>query len=242
MKLRGRLFRLCAAAVGLGLLWFAGDIVIAYLRTPSLVSGPLKSAALTARDLSPWQLKALLAVEDPKFYEHDGIDLRTPGAGLTTITQGVAKKLYFKPFKPGIRKLRLMALAKWALSPRVSKDDQLTLFLNLLYYGRSQEGREVIGLADAARTYYGKAVADLSETEYCSLIAMHIAPENFHVLTHPEANRERTRRILKVVTGEYAPKGLMDQYYGPLPVETQPGLAPASYFPGIYRTKDRDEE
>lgn len=195
------LWRSCAAVVGIALLGFAAEIFIAYLRTPTLISGPLTNAALTARDLS------------------------TPGAGLTTITQEVAKKLYFKPFEPGTRKLRLMDLAKWALSPRASKDDPLTLFLNLLYYGRSPEGTEVTGLADAARTYYGKAVADLSETEHCSLIAMPITPENFHVLTHPVANRERTRRIFKVVPGEDASKGLLDQFYGPLPNETQQGLA-----------------
>jgi len=231
MKLAGLVFigLILAAAA-----WFAVDIMIARADTPELVREALKSAEITVKDLSPWQLQALLAVEDPKFYDHHGIDLKTPGAGLTTITQGIAKKLYFKPFRPGIRKLRLMALARWVVDPLVSKDDQLTLFLNVLWYGK-KDGQEIIGLSAAARAYYGKTVGQLAETEYLSLIAMINAPLNFHVLEQPEANRERVARIQKVLSGEYQPKGLMDMYYGPLPEKSQNGLAPASYFPSLYK-------
>jgi membrane carboxypeptidase/penicillin-binding protein len=56
-------------------------------------------------------LQALLTVEDPHFYTHDGIDASTPGAGITTITQGLVKLYYFHPFKPGIAKLRQSLIA-----------------------------------------------------------------------------------------------------------------------------------
>lgn len=46
---------------------------------------------LDISDLSAWQLDALLKIEDPAFYRHKGVDLKTPGAGLTTITQSLVK-------------------------------------------------------------------------------------------------------------------------------------------------------
>ncbi|WP_234902631.1 transglycosylase domain-containing protein [Agrobacterium larrymoorei] len=48
----------------------------------------------------------LLAVEDPNFSTHSGVDFSTPGAGLTTITQSAAKRLAFEEFHPGIGKIR----------------------------------------------------------------------------------------------------------------------------------------
>lgn len=237
MKMAGLVFSGIVLAV---VAWFAADIMIARANTPRIVGTALRSAEITVKDLSPWQLQALLAVEDPKFYDHRGIDLKTPGAGLTTITQSIAKKLYFKPFRPGIRKLRLMALARWVVDPLVSKDDQLTLFLNLPWYGK-KDGQDIVGLSAAARAYYGKTVGQLAEAEYLSLIAMIIAPLNFHVLEQPEANRERVARIQKMLSGEYQPKGLMDMFYGPLPEKSQKGLAPASYFPSLYKDSQSGE-
>lgn len=61
-------------------------------------------------DLDRRQLSILLAMEDPGFYTHKGVDLKTPGAGLTTITQVLVKKLYFKEFKPGLRKIKQILL------------------------------------------------------------------------------------------------------------------------------------
>ena len=58
-----------------------------------------------------------------------------------------------------------------------------------------------------------------------------------HVLIRPAANSERTRRIKRVVSGEYQPKQLMDIYYGTLDRKTRRGLPPASYFPKIYNNK-----
>ena len=62
-------------------------------------------------------------------------------------------------------------------------------------------------------------------------IAMLVMPGTFHLLDHPEWNQERSRRIKALLSGEYKPKGLMDQYYGPLTVEViDAGLPPVSYF------------
>lgn len=235
MKPRRMLAGLGLAVLGLVVacgVYAAGVVIAARSRTPALIQAARQSVRPWCQlsELSPWQIKALLAVEDPGFYGHHGIDLRTPGAGLTTITQGLAKKLYFHPFKPGIRKLKLMLLAWMVVDPLLPKDEQLELFINLMFMGRAN-GRPVIGFGEAARIYYGRTLSQLSETEYLSLVAMVIAPVNFHVRDRPQANAERASRLAKVVSGEYQPRGLMDIYYGPLDAETQKGLAPASYFP-----------
>ncbi len=238
MKRYRRATLLLAGASGLalaGLVYVLATVGYYRARTPEIIRQARQNVAVwhPLSEFSDWQIKALLAVEDPGFYRHRGIDLHTPGAGLTTLTQGLAKKLYFHPFKPGIRKLKLMLLARWVVDPLVSKEEQLELFVNLIFLGKSG-GQSVIGLGEAARVYYGRSLAELTEQQYLSLVAMIIAPVNFHVKDHFEANAERTRRLARVVSGEYQPRGLMDLYYGPLDPETQKGLAPASYFPSQY--------
>lgn len=186
--------------------------------------------ALTAADLTPRQLDILLKVEDPAFYKHCGVDLVTSGAGLTTITQAVVKKLYFEEFSPGIAKIKQTLIAWLALDPMVSKQDQLTLFLNLMGLGHG-----VQGFAAASRHYYDKPFRELSEDEYISLVAMIVAPRTFNPRDFPQRNALRVKRIKRLVAGEYQPKGLCDLYYGKLDSETVKGLAPMSYFESYYR-------
>jgi hypothetical protein len=192
--------------------------------------------ALGLEEISLWQKEVLLKVEDPAFYRHKGVDLRTPGAGLTTITQSLAKELYFERFRSGLLHQILNTLyARFALHPYISKKDQLLLFVNSVYLGRSENG-SVYGLEEAAQEYFEKPVSRLSRKEFASLAAMIIAPSTFHVLNHPEWNRERTLRILKLADGDYQPRGWRDLYYGKLPEEViRYGLPPSSYSSKVYR-------
>ena len=72
----------------------------------------------------------MLTVQDPKFYEHSGYDFTTPGAGVTTITQAMTKYLYFKKFTKGFKKIEQTLIAWLAITPMVTKDEQLTVFIN----------------------------------------------------------------------------------------------------------------
>jgi len=83
-------------------------VVQAWRATPSILAAALdaESVELEIGDFSAGWLEDLLAVEDPNFYQHSGVDLTTPGAGITTITQGLVKQLYFSEFRPGFAKLR----------------------------------------------------------------------------------------------------------------------------------------
>jgi membrane carboxypeptidase/penicillin-binding protein len=150
-------------------------------------------------------------VEDPAFYRHLGVDLESPGAGMTTITQGLVKLLYFpEGFKPGIGKIRQTLIAQYALDNLVSKDKQLDLLLNVAYLG-NRDGRPVHGFADAARTYFGKDFRVCSDTEFQSIVAMLLAPDRLTPGT--PAHAERMRRIDAYLSGAYHPESVLDVEY-----------------------------
>jgi membrane peptidoglycan carboxypeptidase len=185
---------------------------------------------LSPSDLSPRQLEILLQVEDPRFFQHGGVDLSTPGAGITTITQGLVKRLYFRQFKPGFAKLKQTAIAAFALDPLMPKQEQLRLFLNTVYLGHDANGFE-----QAALVYFHKPFRQLTEDEYTALVAMVIAPNVFDLQRYPARNAERVARIRRLVRGEYRPKGLFDVYYGPIDPDARKDLPTFSYFASYYR-------
>lgn len=203
------------------------DLKASQWRQPN---GAVRQFKILGSDLSRRQKEILIKVQDPGFYSHNGIDLSTPGAGLTTITQAIAKKLYFDDFKPGVAKIKQSLIARFVIHEMMPKDAQLTLFINTMYFGKV-DGKPAIGLESAANAYYGRPVGKLTEEQYISLIAMLVMPGTFHIIDHPEWNRDRTNRIKALISGEYKPKGLMDQFYGELPREViDAGLPKASYF------------
>jgi len=167
---------------------------------------------LKTEDMSREQLRWLLKIQDPGFYEHNGIDLFTPGAGLTTITQSIVKKLYFKEFKPGFKKIKQSLIARLVVNEMLNKNQQLEIFINSVYMG-NVNGEEIYGLSQSSQAYYGKEVFNLSEDEYLSLVAMLIGPNQFSLLENIEMNRERADRIRAVISGKYQPKALTDVYY-----------------------------
>jgi membrane peptidoglycan carboxypeptidase len=201
-------------------------------------NGMIKKFDIFSHDLSKRQTEILIKVQDPGFYNHKGIDLSTPGAGLTTITQAIVKKLYFDKFKPGIAKIKQSLIARFVVNALIAKEDQLTLFVNTMYFGKV-DGKSIVGIEHAAKAYYDQPVKNLTEEQYISLIAMIVMPGTFHIIDHPEWNRERTNRIKALMADEYKPKGLMDQFYGKLPQELiDHGLPKASYFEDALKPND----
>ena len=185
---------------------------------------PLQLSSLTER-----QLNILLKIEDPTFFEHQGVDFSTPGAGITTITQGLVKHIYFDKFKPGIAKIKQTLMARFVLDPLMPKEMQLRRFINTVYLGPNSRGFE-----EASNHYFNKKFEQLTEDQYIALVAMIIAPMAFNIEKHPEQNKQRVIRIKQVISGEYHTKGLFDLYYGKLDQETQKKLAPFSYFESYY--------
>lgn len=212
---RSCLFRLLAVPLSLVLLLAGYEAVQVYraqLHTPaalaSVAERPLKLAALT-----PVRRLMLLKVADPGFYRHHGVDVTTPGSGWTTITQSLAKDLYFPGgFKPGFETVEQSLIAWWVLDRAVSKDEQLEIYFN--YASLGQDGRRPIrGFDDAARTIYRKPFDQLDDREYLSLVAMLNAPSDYDPRERPVASRKRVDRIIALVTGRCRPTGVFDVQY-----------------------------
>lgn len=183
-------------------------------RTPGIVREAEASIAepLEPDELPPGRIEDLLAVEDPGFRSHHGIDVSTLGTGWTTITQGLAKDLYFDTFRPGPLAKLEQSLAALVLDARASKDRQLRLFLGRAYLGEAPTG-PVNGFALAARVWLGKDVGDLDRREFLALVAMVIGPNEYGIAEQPERNAERVARIERLLAGECRPEGWRDVTY-----------------------------
>jgi len=182
--------------------------------TPRIVQKVLDSERIKLQlaDFSERQMAILLSVQDPNFYEHKGIDLQTPGAGKTTLAQGLCKFYYFDEFKRGWDKVKLMLITRFAFDPLVPKDTQMLLFINEVYLG-SYKGRSIKGFEEAAHVYFDKTFSELNEEEYISLVAMIRRPDGHHIKKKPQAHELRVTRVHKFLRGEYIPQDNSDQFY-----------------------------
>lgn len=212
---RSCLFRLLAIPLT-AILLLAGYETVQVMRARARTPAALASVAnrpLALANLPMARRAMLLAVEDPGFYHHHGVDLWTPGAGWTTIPQALVKRLYFPDgFEPGFAKLEQSLIAWLVFDPAISKDEQLEIFVNYASFGRDGP-RDVIGFEDAARSFYGRPVAELSDRQYLSLVAMLIGPNDLNPRANPEANAARVNRIEALVAGRCKPLNAFDVTY-----------------------------
>ena len=134
-------------------------------------------------DLPEMYLDAVVAVEDHRFTQHFGIDLISIGLatwnnltswslqeGGSTITQQLAKNLWFTPERSILRKIK-EAIMTWRLELALDKERILELYLNVAEWGNGVYGAEA-----AARHYFGKSAASLSRGEAARLAVMLPSP------------------------------------------------------------------
>jgi membrane peptidoglycan carboxypeptidase len=183
----------------------------AWQRTPAVVS-LARTGPLTLEDLSPERRRWLLAVEDPGFERHRGIDFTTPGQGNTTLPQSLVKLFYFERFRPGFAKIEQVLIARLVLDRALTKHEQLRAYLNHAYFGESRRG-PIIGFEGAARAYFGTPFARIDDDQFLAIVATSIAPRELDPRRHPGANAERVRRIKRLVAGSCAPEDLGDVRY-----------------------------
>jgi len=200
--MRKRLTAILTLLMAALLSWIIWIAATSYIRAPRMVAELDGAGALLfpVSELPRDRLCALLVVQDPTFYGHHGIGLFDGPPGHTTITQSIGKGLFFKAFNPGFlhqRKIQLM-VAAWAFDRRISKETQLRLYLNRTYFGSAGE-TEVIGFPAAASAFFGKPLIQLTDLEFCSLLAMLEAPNTYHIVLHPKANAARAARIQQKV-------------------------------------------
>jgi penicillin-binding protein 1A len=148
---------------------------------------------------------AVVAIEDERFYQHQGVDFQgiaralykdiQAGAvveGASTITQQLVGTLYLDRTDQSVsRKLNEMALA-WQLETKMSKDEILDLYLNTVYFGSN-----AYGVMAASRTYFDKDPAELSLPEAALLAGLPQAPSAFSPRTNPDSALVRRNLVLQ---------------------------------------------
>jgi len=165
--------------------------------------GPHYSQIIPMGDIPEHVVQAFLAIEDQRFFEHDGVDkkgiIRAAFTNLqaghiaqggSTITQQIVKLLLLNPEQSIKRKLHEMRLAR-KLEKRLSKDDILTLYLNRIYFGN-----RAYGITAAAERYFQKPVTELNLSEAAMLAALPKAPSRFAPHLHPEQAAARAKIVL----------------------------------------------
>ncbi len=162
-------------------------------------------------DVGEGRLAQILTVQDPAFYEHSGVDLTTPGAGVTTVSQSLSKRLAFEKFTPGIRKLRQTGYAL-GLERVLEKDQIIALWLDRLEMGRGPDGW-MVGFFHTSDVIYGRPPDELTDEEFLRLIAVLIAPASFDLRSDDPDLDERADRIARLVSGECSPQGNGDVWY-----------------------------
>lgn len=162
-------------------------------------------------------LKALVAVEDHRFYIHNGIDVisivralindimtMSLAEGGSTITQQLAKNSYFTQEKKITRKIAEVFMA-FEFEKNYSKEDILEFYINTSYYG---EG--CYTLREASKRYFDKEPTEMNEYESILLAGVPNAPSVYAPTVNPELAKERQLQVIrkmiqhKVITEEEA--------------------------------------
>ncbi|WP_219119009.1 penicillin-binding protein 1A [Janthinobacterium sp. UMAB-56] len=155
------------------------------------------------KDIPDVMKKAVLAIEDDRFYEHGGVDYLgitraalhnlTGGAkqGASTITQQVARNFFLSSEQTLKRKAYEVLLA-WKIEKNLSKDQILEVYMNQIYLGQ-----RAYGFASAAQIYFGKNIRDLTVAEAAMLAGLPKAPSAYNPVVNPKRARMRQQYILQ---------------------------------------------
>jgi penicillin-binding protein 1A len=168
--------------------------------------GVFRGDPITADKLPQPLADAVVAIEDRRFYDHGGIDLRgltramgrnlLAGRfiqGASTITQQLARVGYLSQERSLSRKVQEAMLAIW-LEHRLSKQEILARYLNGAYFGAGAWGADA-----AARRYFGKSSQDLSLAEAAMLAGLVRAPSALAPTRNPEGAQQRANLVLAVM-------------------------------------------
>lgn len=154
-------------------------------------------------------IEAVVAVEDRRFYKHSGFDVIGTGRALirdiknmelleggSTITQQLAKNMYFPANNSPWRKVAEIFLAK-KIEEEYTKAEILEMYFNIIYYGKG-----CYNIHDAADTYFDKLPIEMNDYECTLLAGIPNAPSVYS--KNKELARERQEKVLKsMVQAEY---------------------------------------
>ena len=164
-------------------------------------------------DMPPAAREATIAIEDERFYEHEGVDysaiiragVKNLESGNTvqggsTITQQLVRALYIKDpqrnFERKIREAKLAQELEDEHPGRAGKNWILREYLNSVPYG-TELGRTAIGIEAAAQTYFSKHARNLTLDESALLAGLPQAPSQYNPFRNPTAALERRNEVLQ---------------------------------------------
>jgi len=155
------------------------------------------------KDIPEIVKKAVLAIEDDRFYEHGGVDYLgitraalhnlSGGAkqGASTITQQVARNFFLSSEQTFKRKIYEILLA-WKIEQNLSKDQILEIYMNQIYLGQ-----RAYGFSSAGQIYFGKDLKDLTIAEAAMLAGLPKAPSAYNPVVNPKRATVRQQYILQ---------------------------------------------
>lgn len=166
--------------------------------------GEERRAVVHIQDVPDILKQAILAAEDERFYQHNGVDalgvLRAAYSnllgggkrqGASTITQQVARNFFLSAEKTYTRKL-YEALLSFKIEHNLSKDQILELYINQIYLGQ-----RAYGFGAAAQIYFGKSLKDLTIAEAAMLAGLPKAPSSYNPVVNPKRARLRQQYVLR---------------------------------------------
>ena len=166
--------------------------------------GEERRSLVRFQDIPDVMKKAVLAIEDYRFYEHGGVDfvgilragvadLLHGGArqGASTITMQVARNFFLSSEKTYTRKIYEMLLA-YRIERALTKDQILEVYMNQIYLGQ-----RAYGFASAARVYFGKDLKDITLAEAAMLAGLPKAPSAYNPVVNPKRAKVRQEYILQ---------------------------------------------
>ena len=162
-------------------------------------------------DLPKFYLDAVVAVEDRRFYEHGAIDYVGIARAIWTniksfelkeggssITQQVAKNVYFTQEKTALRKIAEVFMA-FEIERNCDKNTILEIYVNTSYFGSGYDGKK-----EAANGYYDKEPIDMNKYECSMMAGVPNAPSVYAPTKNPDLASQRQRQVLeRMVRYEY---------------------------------------
>ena len=166
--------------------------------------GEERRAVVRIDEVPPVLKAAILAAEDERFYQHQGVDyvgviraaysnLLAGGKrqGASTITMQVARNFFLSTEKTLTRKLYEVLLA-YKIESTLTKDQILELYVNQIYLGQ-----RAYGFAAASQIYFGKGLKDLSVGESAMLAGLPKAPSGYNPVVNPKRAKARQAYVLR---------------------------------------------
>ena len=147
-------------------------------------------------------IDAVISVEDHRFYTHPGIDIIAIGRaaindikamsyveGGSTITQQLAKNMYFTQEKKMVRKIAEVFMA-FKIEGEYEKDEILELYINTAYFGNGYDT-----VKEASEGYLGKEPKDMTDGEAIMLAGIPNAPSVYNPIASPELAKQRQKQV-----------------------------------------------